>query len=60
MNNPINYLFKHYKRPFTKIDWKYVSTYEIRNLIKPLKRKNTYGYDKISNRIIKLISPYII
>ena len=39
MNNPINYLFKHYKEPFTK---------------------NTYGYDEISNRMIKLSSPFII
>ena len=44
----------------TKIDWKYVSTYEIRNIIKSLKPKNTYGYDEILNRIIKLSSPYII
>jgi hypothetical protein len=21
MNNPINYLFKHYKKPFSEIDW---------------------------------------
>jgi hypothetical protein len=49
MNNPISYLFQHYKKPFTKIDWKYVSTYEIRNIIKSLKPKNTFGYDEISN-----------
>jgi hypothetical protein len=29
-------------------------------IIKFLKPKNTYGYDEISNRMIKLISPYII
>lgn len=28
-NNPINYLLKHYKKPFPKIDWTYVSTYEM-------------------------------
>jgi len=39
MNNPINCIFKHYKKPFTKIDWKYVSTYGIRNIIKSLKPK---------------------
>jgi hypothetical protein len=42
--NPINYLFKYYNKPF----------------IKSLKFKNTYGYDEISNRIIKSSSPYII
>jgi len=60
MNNPISYLFKCYKIPFAKINWQYASTYEIRNIIKSLKPKNTYGYDEISNRIIKLSSPYII
>ena len=60
MNNPISYLFKYYKKPFAKINWQYASTYEIRNIIKSLKSKNTYGYDEISNRIIKLSSPYII
>jgi hypothetical protein len=60
MNNPISYLFKYYKKPFAKINWQYASTYEILNIIKSLKPKNTYGYDEISNRIIKLSSPYII
>jgi len=41
------------------LNWQYASTYEIRNIIKSLKPKNTYGYDEISNRIIKLSSPYI-
>jgi len=58
MNNPISYLFKYYKKLFDKINWQYASTYEIRNIIKSLKPKNTYGYDEISNCIIKLSSPY--
>jgi hypothetical protein len=60
MDNRISYLFKYYKNPFAKINRQYASTYEIQNIIKSLKPKNTYGYDEISNRIIKLISPYII
>ena len=60
MINPINYLFKYYKNPFTKINWQYASTNKIDKIIKSLKPKNTYGYDKISNCIIKLSSPYII
>jgi len=55
-----SYLYKYYKKPFAKINCQYASTYEIRNVIKSLKPKNTYGYDEISNRIIKLSSPYII
>jgi hypothetical protein len=58
-DNPMNYLLEYYKEPFDKIKWQYVSTHEIRNIIKSLKTKNTYGYDEISNRIIKLSAPYI-
>ena len=59
MDNPISYLYKFYNKPFAKINWQYVSTYEIKNIIKSLKPKNTFGYDEISNRVIKLSSPFI-
>ena len=58
-DNPISYLSEYYKEPFDKINWQYASTYEIRNIIKSLKTKNTYGYNEISNHIIKLSTPYI-
>ena len=58
MDNPISYLFKFYNKCFAKINWQYVPTYEIKN-IKALKPKNTFGYDKISNRVIKPSSPFI-
>ena len=29
MRNTINYLAIHFRRPFTKINWQYASTYEI-------------------------------
>jgi len=60
MINPINYLFKYHNKPFPRINWQYASTYEIEKIIKSLKSKNTSGYDKISNCIIKLSSPFII
>jgi hypothetical protein len=58
--NPIDYLLRYYKEPYTKIKWKYASTYEIINILKSLKAKNTYGYDEISNKIMKLSTPYIV
>jgi len=58
-DNPINYLYKYYNKPFPMIQWQYVSTYEIKNIIKSLKSKNTCGYDEISNRVMKLSSPFI-
>jgi len=27
MINPINYLFKHYSKPFANLNWQYASTY---------------------------------
>jgi Notch-like protein len=60
INNPINYLFNSFKRPFNEISWQYASTYKIEKLIKSLKTKNTDGYDEISNRILKLSAPFII
>jgi hypothetical protein len=60
MTNPINYLSNSFRRPFTKMSWQNASTYEIKKIIKSLRTKNTCGYDEISNRIIKLSSPFII
>ena len=58
--NPINYLFKGYNKPFPKIKWHYASAYEIEKNIQSIKTTNTAGYKEISNRIIKLSSPYTI
>jgi hypothetical protein len=33
-DNPINYLSKYYNKPFPMIQWQYVSTYEMKNIIK--------------------------
>ena len=60
MTNPINYLANNFRKPFTKIIWQYASTYEVGNIIKSLKTKNSCGYDKISNRIIKFSAPFIL
>ena len=60
MTNPINYLTNNFRRPFPKISWQYASTYEIEKIIMSLRTKNIYGYDEISNRIIKQTAPFII
>jgi hypothetical protein len=51
--NPINYeyLVNAFSRPFTKIDAKYATSYEIEKIIRSLKTKNSSGYDEISNKI---------
>ena len=60
LTNPISYLTNSFGKPFTKISWQYASTYEVENIIKSLKTKNSCGYDEVSNRIIKFSAPFII
>jgi len=58
--NPISYLLNSFHQPFPQMKWDYASTYEIGQIIKSLKSKNSSGYDKISTRILKLSAPYIL
>ena len=34
MTKPINYIANSFRRPFTRINWQYSSTYEIGKIIK--------------------------
>jgi hypothetical protein len=58
--NPVDYLYYFYSKPFTNLKWQYASTYEIKKIIKAIKSKNSYCYDEISSRIIKVSAPFII
>jgi hypothetical protein len=60
INNPINYLYKFYSKPFCNIKWHYASTHEITKIIKSLKTKDSCGYDEITSKIIKISEPFII
>ena len=42
------------------INWKCATTYEINKIIKSLTTKNSYGYDEIPRKIVKLSAPFII
>jgi uncharacterized protein YdaL len=55
---PIYYGVDSFNRPVNKMKWHYASTQEITRIIKSLKTKNSSGYDKISNRIIKVSAVY--
>ena len=57
--NSTEYLFKHYDKPFPSIKWQYASTHEVEKILRSLKIPNSAGYDKISNRLLKLSDPYI-
>jgi hypothetical protein len=56
----LTYLFQNFKYPFPNIQWHYTSTYEIQNIIKSLKTKNSYGFDEISVKILKPSLPFIV
>jgi len=45
---------------FPRTDWNYATTYKTDKIIKSLKTKNSYGYDEIPTRILKLSAPLII
>ncbi|PNF19496.1 hypothetical protein B7P43_G02324, partial [Cryptotermes secundus] len=57
--NPISYLSRARNQPFPPITLNCVSSKEIEDIIKSLKTKNSYGYDGISTKILKVSSPYI-
>jgi len=55
--NPSNYLIYNFNSTFPGINWNYATPYEIDNLSKSLKTKNSYGYDEIPIKIIKFGTP---
>ena len=58
--DPSNYLITNYNNTLSIINWKYATTYEINKILKSLKTKNSYGYDEIPIKILKLSAPFII
>jgi hypothetical protein len=58
--NPLEHLSHCFKHPFPKIEWRYISTCEIEKNIKSLKTKNSYGYEEIPVKILKLSVPFLI
>ena len=58
--DPSSYLINNFNSTFSRINWKYATTYEINKIINSLKTKNSYGYDEIPTKILKLSAPFII
>ena len=56
---PIQYLLQAFMNPFPNIKLNSLSTKEVENIIKSLKLKNSYGYDEISTKVLKMSSVYI-
>jgi hypothetical protein len=60
VQNSIKYLTDNSSWPVPNINWQYTSTTEIEKIIKSLRIKNSYGYDEVSIRILKLSAQFII
>jgi len=41
------------------MEWKCTTTEETERIVKSLKTKNSYGYDEISTKILKISCPFI-
>jgi hypothetical protein len=56
--DPSNYLITNFNNTFSRITWKYATTYEINKIIKSLKTKNSYGYDEMTHKNVKIKCPF--
>jgi hypothetical protein len=52
-NKPLDYLQQAFNHPFPSIKYYAVTSSEISKIIKSLLTKGSYGYDKISVKILK-------
>jgi hypothetical protein len=57
--NCIDYLHSAFKNPYPNIRFDLTTTEEIENIFKSRKSKNSYGYNEISVKILKISSPFI-
>jgi len=58
--DPSSYLITNFNNTFSSTDWKYATIYEINKIIKSLRTKNSYGYDEIPIKILRLSAPSVI
>ncbi|PNF32061.1 hypothetical protein B7P43_G05729, partial [Cryptotermes secundus] len=56
---PLHYLLQSFKTPFPNINLKFLSSKDVEKVIKSLKTKNSFGYDEISTKLLKISSPFI-
>jgi hypothetical protein len=59
-NDTIPYLQQNFRQSSSTIKLSSTTTYEIEKIIHSLKCKNSYGYDEISSRILKVSAPYVL
>jgi len=60
IKDPLSYLYSAFQQSFTSIKLKNTTTGEIKKIITELKHKNSCGYDKVTTKILKTVSPFIV
>jgi hypothetical protein len=53
-------LYSVFNTPYLQLNWAPVNAKEMKNIIRNLKWKNSFGYDEVTLKILKISSPYII
>jgi hypothetical protein len=59
VDNHIQFINHAFDNPFPNMENKYSTIKEIEQIINSLKTKNSFGYDRISKKILKLSAPFI-
>jgi hypothetical protein len=55
----INYMKQVFNNPYPNMNYNCSTSKEIEKIVKSFKSKNSYGYDEISPRVLKVYSPFI-
>jgi len=58
--DPLTYLRQNFNHTSTPLILKNTTTYEIDKIIHSIKSKDSFGYDEISSKILKISAPYIL
>ena len=59
MDSRTRFMEQAFTNPYPSMEWKYTKTEEIERIIKSLKTENSYGYDEISTKILKISCPFM-
>jgi hypothetical protein len=59
MDSQTHFIEQAFNKPYPSMECKCTTTEEIQLIIKSLKTKNSYGYVKISTKILKISCPFI-
>jgi len=59
MDSHTHFMEQAFNKPYPSMECKCTKTKEIERIIKSLKTQNSYGYDEISTKILKINCPFI-